>query len=181
MFFIGLIIFGALWIVPNTLMALFGERTLWVITGIFWLVLGTAILLWCLPDIKRTSINAARDWGSVLRRNQAHVTRVRSTAVAEFREEEDEGNCYAFQTASDELLFVCGQDYYRTRTFPNSDFSMIDILMEDGTARDGWIETHGSRLKPLRTFPPQKGRNYRLPLHLQKVHGNLRNIRKLLG
>jgi hypothetical protein len=49
----------------------------------------------------------------------------------EFEGEEDEGACYAFEYGLDASIFVAGQEFYDD-DFPNSDFSIVEILGASG-------------------------------------------------
>ena len=65
---------------------------------------------------------------NALRTNRARAIRVQSERVVEFEEQEDEGACYAFEHDAASVVFIVDQEFYEDDDFPNSDFSMIEIL-----------------------------------------------------
>jgi hypothetical protein len=69
--------------------------------------------------------------------------------MVELQEGEDEGACYAFQLDDDQILFISGQDYYSSSQFPNSDFSLNQILDDQGRLLEELISKQGEKLQPV--------------------------------
>ncbi|NLD35810.1 MAG: hypothetical protein GX654_02990 [Desulfatiglans sp.] len=81
------------------------------------------------------------------------VTRIKTDRMFEAEEYEDEGACYFFEVEKDKVFLIMGQEYYSTTNFPNSDFSIIEIIDTKGQLVDSIIEKQGKKLKPLRLIP----------------------------
>jgi hypothetical protein len=100
--------------------------------------------------------------------------------MVEFQEREDEGACYAFQLGNRRIVFVAGQEFYPSPTFPNSDFSIADIIDENGTVVVGFVRKRGRRIEPVRMISVQERSKLTIPEHLQVVEGELTQIEQLL-
>jgi hypothetical protein len=94
---------------------------------------------------------------------------VESSRVIEFEEEEDEGACYAFGLADGTSLFIVGQEFSGEVGFPNSDFSIVDVLGPDGTPIMALIEKNGHELTPERVVAARMKWQLRIPEHLTVV------------
>jgi hypothetical protein len=95
---------------------------------LFWAALWLLFTLWIgLPwrKLMRALIPVLEDG---LRTTRARVIRLQSSRVVEFEEEEDEGACYAFEHDAGSSVAIVGQEFYEDEDFPNTDFSMIEIL-----------------------------------------------------
>lgn len=101
--------------------------------------------------------------------------------MIEFEEEDNEGARYAFHLADGRIVFLSGQEFYSSPQFPNSDFSLVDIRSEDGTAIVGHIEIRRRRIEPTRTIPAKKAAALKIPDHLQIINGDLSTIEQLLS
>jgi hypothetical protein len=96
--------------------------------------------------------------------------------MVEFEEIEDEGACYAFQVTPSQIVFVCGQDFYPTRKFPSSDFSIIDVA--------GFLDhivCRATKLKPVRVIDGKTKQGLEYVEHLQVIEGRLDQLEKLLA
>jgi hypothetical protein len=115
-----------------------------------------------------------------LRTNRARVLRVQAAQVVEFEEVEDEGACYAFQVSGDQMLFVCGQEYYADGTFPNDDFSIVEVLASKDVVVEEMMMKAGARVEPERRIPAGVKARLEIPQHLELVRGDISNIEALL-
>jgi hypothetical protein len=119
----------------------------------FWIVFGLGLVLWVRRSLRRDLEGVAEGPRSALRRLEAEEYRVDASAYAEFEEVEDEGAAYAFQTAPDRLLFLHGQEFYPTDTFPALRFALVYPLTEAGTPAEMWIDTESPPATPERVLP----------------------------
>jgi hypothetical protein len=138
------------------------------------------IILWVHWSVRRERLVKIRRLERALDRNEAHVVHIQSDEMVEFEEIEDEGASYAFQVSDDRIVFVCGQDFYASARFPNSDFSMVWIRDERGELLDFYIEKHGVKLKPIRTISAQRKRELRVLGRLETIQGKLSDLERLL-
>jgi hypothetical protein len=154
----------------------------WQVSFLAW-VSGIGIYVWSYIDIKRDGSAHGRLEliESAVRRNQARVLRIRANEVVEFEEEEDEGATYAFQLEDDRIVVIAGQDFYPSAKFPNTDFSLVDILAEDGTVVEGVIAKEGIKLKPSRVIGVDVWRKLKVPYHLETLAGKLDSLEQLLA
>ena|SRR5215472_2164264 len=152
----------------------------WQVSAVAWTA-GIVISVWSYSDVRRDILPIIRRLESALQRNQARVVRIQSTAVVEFEEEEDEGAAYAFQLEGEKIVVISGQDFYPSAKFPNSDFSLVDILGEDGSVVEGTIAKQGTKLKPTRVIPAKVWRTLRVPDHLETIAGTLDHLEQLLA
>jgi len=152
----------------------------WQVSAVAWTA-GIVISVWSYSDVRRDILPIIRRLESALRSNQARVVRIQSTAVVEFEEEEDEGAAYAFQLEGEKIVVISGQDFYPSAKFPNSDFSLVDILGEDGSVVEGTIAKQGTKLKPTRVIPAKVWRTLRVPDHLETIAGTLDHLEQLLA
>ena len=150
-----------------------------VIIG-FWSVLWIAMTLWIGLPWRRMLRQQIPILTSGLRANRAHVIRLQSSRVVEFEQEEDEGACYAFELDAGTSVFVVGQEFDEDDSFPNADFSMIEVLGEDGRPIDALIETHGRKLQPERVVPARVKWTFEIPDHLDVVAAPLDRVESAL-
>ena len=122
----------------------------------------------------------ARTLAEAIRTNRAREIRLQTTRVVEFEEEEDEGACYAFDHDGNAAVFIVGQEFYEDDDFPNSDFSMVEILGERGRPIDVLIIKRGRKLQPERVVPAAVKNRLELPEHLTIVPGTLDRIEAAL-
>jgi hypothetical protein len=152
----------------------------WSIILLVWAGIAAFIAVWLLLE-ERSRISArTRSFEDALHRNQAHVIRIRSDQMVAFEEREDEGACYAFQVG-DRIVFVSGQDFYPSAKFPNSDFSLVEIIDSRGTMVEMIIDTAGKKLQPIRTIAAELKSKLSIPEHLQILPGKLEDIDRLLA
>src|SRR5882724_1294190 len=120
--------------------------------GPWYLVLGLIVpgvglsVVWGSISARKESNFRIRELEEVLSKNRASVIHIKSDKMVEFEEIEDEGACYAFQVAENKIAFVCGQDYYASAKFPNTDFCLIAIYTRAGSPVEGGIEKLGQKL-----------------------------------
>ena len=136
----------------------------------FWSLLAVVFTLWIGLPWHRTMRQQVASLGDALQAGWARVTHVQSPAVVEFEEEEDEGACYAFAWGTDASLFISGQEFYEDVDFPNSDFSIIDVLGTHGRPVDTIIVKFGTKLTPLRVVSANAKRLVEIPDHLTIVN-----------
>jgi hypothetical protein len=142
----------------------------------FWVVLWVVFTLWIGLPWRRLMRSQARTLQEAIHTNRARDIRVQATRVVEFEEEEDEGACYAFDHDGNAAVFIVGQDFYESDQFPNTDFSMVEILGERGQPVDALIMTRGQKLQPERVVPATVKSRLELPAHLTIVSGTLDRI-----
>jgi hypothetical protein len=174
----ALVVIGALWLA--TILASNANR---VVISAFWLLFGIAMWLWVYTEERRKLSRQIRTYESAIRRNEATVVRVVASAVVELEEYEDEGLCHAFQIDEDSIAFTTGQDYYdcSSRRFPNSDFSIINILDEGGEVAHIVMAKHGRKLEPVRKIPADVKLKLRQPGDLEVISGRLADLERLLA
>ncbi len=139
-----------------------------VIVG-FWLVVASALGLWVGADTRKAAALKIRGLESALRANTAEAIRISAPHYLEFEEVSDEGACYAFEVAENEVVFVAGQDFYRSARFPNSDFTLVKLLSEGGDAIDEIIVKSGEKIAPVRVVPRARKAVLRIPAHLSVI------------
>lgn len=151
-----------------------------IIVG-FWAAMTLLFALWTgLPwrRLMRGQIPILEDG---LRANRAREVRLRSSRCVEFEEEEDEGACYAFDIDDgSSSIFIVGQEFYEDDDFPNSDFSIVEILGTGGRPIDASLTKRGRRLKPERVIAARVKNRLELPEHLEVVHAPLAQIEAAL-
>jgi hypothetical protein len=160
-----------------TLVASTAPRPLIVV---FWLVLAALFTIWIGMPGRRLMLSQIPALENALRTNRARVLRVQSERVVEFEAEEDEGACYAFEHDAASVVFIVGQEFYEDDDFPNSDFSMIEVLGSRGTPVDIWLEKTGRKLTPDRVVPANVKWTLELPEHLAVVDVPLDRVEELL-
>ena len=121
-----------------------------------------------------------RMFEEAIRAKRVREIQVQATRVVEFEEEEDEGACYAFDHGGNAVVFIVGQEFYEDDDFPNSDFSIIEILGSRGSPVDIWTEKTGRKLTPNRVVPAKLKWTLELPEHLEVVDGPLDRIEEVL-
>jgi len=146
----------------------------------FWAAVMTMIGLWVGLESRRGFRRQAGYLRDGLRSNKARVLRVQSAQVVEFEEVEDEGACYAFQVTGDQMLFVCGQAYYADETFPNDDFSIVEVLASNDVVVEELMMKAGARIEPERRIPAGVKARLEIPQHLDVVRGDISNLEALL-
>ena len=117
---------------------------------LFWTLAAIGFTIW----IGTTGSQEARRQTARLRdalaHNRVRGVRVKSDRVVEFGEIEDEGACFAFAVDEERVIFVLGQEFYSNESFPNDDFSIVDVLSSSNVVADTLIVTDGHKLKPGR-------------------------------
>lgn len=146
----------------------------------FWLVMAVLFTVWIGLPGRRLMVSQIPALEDALRAARARIVRVQSEHVVEFEEEEDEGACYAFETDPARVVFIVGQEFYEDDDFPNSDFSMIEVLGSRGSAVDVWVEKSGRKLTPDRVVAAKLKWTLELPDHLAVVDVPLDRVEDLL-
>ncbi len=172
----GLVI-GGLWLL--TLIA--SDAPWWVVT-LFWSSVGGGMLVWLDRDLRSGAFaDMAADFESVAGAGVAEELRVESTGYVEFEEVEDEGACYAFQLVDGRILFLSGQEYYRSARFPSLDFSIVFLLDAGGRTADALIAKRGESTRPARVIDAEVKWRLEIPDSLSIRHGSLAELEQLLG
>lgn len=175
------LIIGILWLLTLLASHFSSQKMPWWIITLFWIVVGGAIALWiCIPEKRKLAADLAK-FEKAAERCKAIVVQVRSDRVVEFEEVEDEGASYAFQLQDGRIRFIDGQDYHASARFPNTDFSLVHILSDDGELLESQIAKHGQKLKPVRIIPAKVKSNLKVPGHLEIIQGNVDDLERLLS
>jgi hypothetical protein len=182
MLLVGVVLFGSLW--GLTVFATNADKTglSWGVSGLFWLVLGIAITLWAYRDVKPHAHVLQEKFRGALRQDTACEIRVCSNKVIEFQNSQNrKKGWYAFQIDDEHIVFVSARFCRRSRGFPNSDFSLVDIADEKGNIVAEFARNHGDPVVPIRTISAQEAARLRIPEHMEIVSGNLAQIDTLLA
>lgn len=147
---------------------------------LFWLVLAVVFAVWTTRSIRVETAPQEAALAAALQHDRARVTRIQAARVAELEEIEDEGACYAFDVGDGKIVLLTGQQYYPTDTFPNSDVSIVDVMMADGRVADVLIRSEGVPLQPVRRIDAAAKALMELPEDLAVVRGDLDEIEHLL-
>jgi len=175
------LIFVVLWLLTLLASRSSTQKMPWWVITLFWVVVGGAISLWIyIPERKKLAADLAK-FEKAAQQSKAIVVQVQSDRVVEFEEIEDEGACYAFQLPDNSIRFIDGQDYYPSARFPNTDFSLVHILSEEGELLECQITKHGQKLKPVRTIPAKMKSSLKIPGHLEVIQGNVDDLERLLS
>ena len=143
-----------------------------VIVG-FWTLMTIGFTLWVGLPWRRLMRGQMPILADAISANRAREIRLQSTRVVEFEEVEDEGACYAFDAGGTSSIFINGQEFYEDDDFPNSDFSMIELLGTGGTPVDVVLRKRGRKLTPERVIPAAVKDDLELPEHLTVVQSPL--------
>lgn len=166
--------------VMTAVTALAGNAS-WATAFMFWSAVILLIGAWIWREEVSRRRTRVRRFESALRDGEVRELRVHAVAVAEFEEAEDEGASYAFDLGNGTVLFISGQDFYMSRSFPNTDFSLIEIHDVDGELVELYIEKRGRQLEVSRTITAKDKKRLRIPEHLQCVEGQLPDIERVLA
>jgi hypothetical protein len=147
-----------------------------LLIAVFWFLLWLIFTLWIGIPWRSLMRDQVRMLARALRTNRVREIRIQATRVVEFEEEEDEGACYAFEYDDNSVIFIVGQEFYEDDDFPNTDFSMIEILGERGQPIDICLTKHGRKLQPERVIPAATKNRLSLPEHLTIVQTALDRI-----
>ena len=79
------------------------------------------------------------------------------------------------------ILFISGQEFYPSRTFPNTDFSLIEIHDTEGELVEFYVEKHGDRLEVSRTISADSKKRLRVPDHLERAAAPLSDLERVLA
>jgi len=156
------------------------DAPVWVIL-LFWSALALLFTAWIGLPWHRTMRQQVASLDDAMRARRARTTRIQSSRVVEFEEEEDEGACYAFELDATTCLFIVGQEFYEGDDFPNSDFSIVDLLGTHGRPIDTILEKSGVKLKPERVVPANVKRLVEIPEHMITVEAEIEQVEHALG
>jgi|SRR5579864_1233544 len=171
----GVTVFGVFW----GLTVLADKRSLLPAT-IFWLLVLPPLLWWAYLSARRDIRSSIHRLQSAFLKNEVRELRVEAKELVEFAELEDEGACYAFQVESDKVLFIVGQDYYSSARFPNTDFSLNQIVNQEGKVIEEVITKRGTKLSPKRTIASAIKSKLWVPENLQVIEGHVDDLELLL-
>jgi hypothetical protein len=146
-----------------------------VIVG-FWISVAVLLLVWTGWELLRDGKRRIRALDGALQRNSAHVTRITASRVVELEEAEDEGACFGFEQPDGVVVFVVGQDFYPTRKFPSTDFSLVWIYDLSNAPVELLVENHGTKVEPVRIISCSDQHRFRRPSHLDSVDATIDNI-----
>ena len=119
----------------------------------FWATLTIVVTLWRQMPRQRSMDETTAMLNQAMGTNLARVTDVQSTRVVEFEKDDYEGVCYAFEIDAASSLFIVGQEFGEDDGFPNSDFSIVEILAARGRPVDKVVEKRGVKLTPVAVIP----------------------------
>lgn len=145
-----------------------------------WLVIGTVLSVWSYFSARTDLLRETARFEESLLRDEVKEVRVQSEEMVEFEEEEeeDEGASYAFQLNDGRIVFVCGQEYYPSARFPNTDFSLARIYDKNGVCVKELIHKRGRKLTPSRIVPAKIKGTLGFPENLEIIRGDSRNLRE---
>ena len=147
---------------------------------LFWTLAAIGFTIWMGITGSQEAHRQTARLRDALVQNRARGVRVKSDRVVEFDEIEDEGACYAFAVDEERVIFVLGQEFYANESFPNDDFSIVDVLSSSNLVADTLIVTDGHKLEPGRIIPSATKDALEIPDHLQVVSGRIEDIERLL-
>jgi len=156
------------------------SQSAWWIILLFWSALAIVFTLWLGVPWHRAMREHESMLSDALVASRARVWRVQSERVVEFEEQEDEGACYAFDYREETSVFIVGQQFYEDDDFPNSDFSLVDLLGTHGRAVDSMLVKTGRKLAPARVVPADVKRLVQIPEHLSVVQAPLDRVEAAL-
>jgi hypothetical protein len=175
-FVFGFVILAVFW--GLTIVATKAERV--TTATVIWLAVLVPMLGWANVSARRDVLKIVNRIESALLKNEVRVIRIESQDLVDFEEVEDEGACYALQIEENRVLFVSGQDYYPSARFPNTHFSLNQILGKDDEIVEQLISKHGTKLRPTRTISARVKAGLRMPGHLALIPGRLENLELIL-
>lgn len=77
-------------------------------------------------------------------------------------------------------MFVVGQEFYEDDDFPNTDFSMVEILGAAGGPIDVLLKKDGRKLPPERVIAASVKNGLELPQHLDVLPVALDRLERTL-
>ena len=147
----------------------------------FWIAAAGGLGLWVGAESRSVWAFKIGRLESALRASRAEAIRISAPQYLEFEEVSDEGACYAFEVAENEVVFVAGQDFYPSARFPNSDFTLVKLLTESGEVVDEIIVKSGEKIAPVRVLPRARKAVLRIPAHLSLVPCGLSGLEDFLA
>jgi hypothetical protein len=172
---VAAVVFGPRWVL--TLLA--SDAPWWVVTH-FWLGVALAVVPWSLNSVRREVLKRAGSLRSAVERNEADTVRIRAERVVELEEVADLGTTWAFETGDGRVVFVAGQWIEESRSFPSSDFTLVDVLDGSGGVVDVHLVRDGRRLEPLRRISADAQERLTVPGHLESLPGSIDDLESRL-
>jgi len=166
-----LIIFLTVWV---TLALLTGvpSPNRWIVLGC-WLFSGVVICFPTLAHERRCAAKRLSEYDKALSNGQCDDY---SFAVRRYWEVEEvnyEGPVYGFEFDDGRVVFVVGQEFYKSARFPNSAFSLVSVATASGKLLISEIKKTGVKISPERVIPSSMKRSLRIPNHLELADGPL--------
>jgi len=93
----------------------------WVFTTIGFFIAG----LWGFLEIYLKDNKALKRIVWLKKENKVHSIVVKSNDYISIPEHEDEGNYFLFQLRDKKILYIGGQEFYTSATFPNNNFEIV--------------------------------------------------------
>lgn len=174
----GLVIFGSLWGLSILAWRADNSGPSWRTSGLIWLAIGIPISVWAHHDIRKFAATRDGSLASALKMNRAVEIRVRADAVVVLESGVDSKRMYAFQVEGKHIVFVPAR---RSARFPNSDFTLVDLLTQKQRPAAGLIEKHGQKLEPVRRIPAEMTARLKLPDELSVIPGELSQVEQVLA
>jgi hypothetical protein len=139
-----------------------------IIVG-FGVVMMAVFTVWIGMPGRRLRLDQIPILEGALHGNRARERRLQSDRVIEFEEVEDEGACYAFDHDGLSSIFIIGREFCEDHDFPNSDFSIIELLGASGMPIVVLLTKRGRKLVPERVIAAAIKKGVELPGHLSIV------------
>lgn len=153
---------------------------LFVLPTLVWLSVAGLTGLWSARDARKSFATCVVPLDNAIAANRVEEIRVSAAEMVELEEIGDLGACYAFQVEADKILIVRGQEYYATRQFPNTDFSIVTIQDSNREPREIAVHKRGDKIAPARVISVEMQKKLRLPQHLELLQGRLADIEGIL-
>jgi len=164
--FMATVLGGALVCLFLAVLTINGTHTPPWMAILFWSSLTIVVIMWTVVPTQRSMDDATAMLNQAVRTNLAHVTHVQSARVVEFEKDDHEGVCYAFEIDAESSLFLVGQAFREGDGFPNSDFSIVEILAARGRPLETVVEKHGVTLTPVAVIPNASKSLMVIPEHM---------------
>jgi hypothetical protein len=134
------------------------------------LLIAISVLVFVFVTIWKRLENRARFWHrrraieSALRADRVRELRIEASRCVTLEPIEDEGACYAFETAPDEVVILHGQLFDPIR--PTARISVVEVLDDDGRIHETSLVQEGEPLEPVRVIAANVKKKLDLPHRL---------------
>lgn len=139
-----------------------------------------ALILWGTVSETRSMPREKARIEATIADGEATITRVRSNAVASFKDPDDLGPTWCYQLDDDRIVVISSQDYVGVSKMPNSDFEEVVIQLANG-GYTSHVYRYGEKLKPVRIISLKEQEKLRRPDHLEVLQGRLEDLDRLLA